>query len=142
MASLPPLPQNDIVALLTLGMTSEELSGTQGVTAAEAASFITGGLQEEVEGGVGELLGFDQFHIDPAYSPATQTTVPRVTVGKAITRAMFARYSAAMGGETEQDLEVQYTLNPRVLLLGTWTDRGSQAEGSLGGEVRFRFSFR
>ncbi|MBE0618153.1 MAG: translocation/assembly module TamB, partial [Proteobacteria bacterium] len=142
MASSPPLPQNDIVALLTLGTTAEEAAAAQGVTAAEAASFVTGGLQDEVEGGVGDLLGFDQFHIDPAYSPATQTTMPRVTVGKAITRALFARYSAAMGGETEQDLEVQYTLTPRIQLLGTWTDRGSQAQGSLGGEVRFRFGFR
>ncbi|MEW6486680.1 MAG: translocation/assembly module TamB domain-containing protein [Thermodesulfobacteriota bacterium] len=142
LSSLPTLPHNDIVALLTLGTTAGEMQDAQALTAAEAASFFTGRLQDELETEVGELLGFDQFSIDPAYSPATQTTVPRVTVGKAITRSLFARYSAAIGGETEQTLEAQYSLTPRVSLLGTWTDRGAQAQGSLGGEIRWRFPFR
>jgi translocation and assembly module TamB len=142
LSSLPTLPHNDIVALLTLGTTAGETLDAQALTAAEAASFLTGRLQDELETEVGQLLGFDQFSIDPAYSPATQTTVPRVTVGKAITRSLFARYSAAIGGETEQTLEAQYSLTPRVSLLGTWTDRGTQAQGSLGGEIRWRFSFR
>lgn len=142
LASLPTLAHNDIVALLTLGTTAGEMQDAQALTATEAASFFTGRLQDELETEVGELLGFDQFSIDPAYSPATQTTVPRVTVGKAITRSLFARYSAAIGGETEQTLEAQYSLTPRISLLGTWTDRGAQAQGSLGGEIRWRFSFR
>ncbi|HSH71156.1 MAG TPA: translocation/assembly module TamB domain-containing protein, partial [Deferrisomatales bacterium] len=86
--------------------------------------------------------GVDLFHIDPSYSPATQTTVPRVTLGKAITEELYARYSAAVGDDTQQNLELQYTLGPRISLLGTWVDRGNQERGSLGGEVRFRFPFR
>ena len=89
-----------------------------------------------------DLLGFDQFQVDPAFSTSNQTTVPRVTVGKAITRALFARYSTAIGGEVEQDLEVQYTLSPAIQLLGTWADKGAQSKGSVGGKVRFRFTFR
>ncbi|MHB8764727.1 MAG: translocation/assembly module TamB domain-containing protein, partial [Deferrisomatales bacterium] len=141
LASSPPMPQTDLVALLTLGTTADEAGG-QGVTAAEAASYLTGRLQDELESGVGGFLGLDQFHIDPAYSPSAQTTVPRVTVGKAITRALYARYSAAISGEAEQDLEVQYTLTPRLSLLGTWADQGTETRGSLGGEVRVRFTFR
>lgn len=142
LASMPPMPQNDIVALLTLGSTAGEMQDAQSLTAAEAASFLTGRFQDELEGEVGELLGFDQFQIDPAYSPSSQTTVPRVTVGKAVTRSLYARYSAAIGGETEQDFEVQYSITPRFSLLGTWNDRGSQSQGSLGGEARVRFTFR
>ncbi len=142
LASSPPMPQTDLVALLTVGSTPEEMAGAQAVTAAEAASLVTGRLQDELESGVGAILGFDQFHIDPAYSPSAQTTVPRITVGKAVTRSLYARYSAALGGEGEQDLEVQYAVTPRLSLLGTWTDRGPESRGSLGGEVRVRFSFR
>ncbi|MFU8856791.1 MAG: translocation/assembly module TamB domain-containing protein, partial [Deferrisomatales bacterium] len=142
LASLPPLPHNDIVALLTVGTTAGEMQDAQALTAAEAASFLTGRLQDELESEVGEILGFDQFQIDPVYSPATQTTVPRVTVGKAISRSLFARYSAAFGGEAEQDFEVQYSLTRRLSLLGTWNDRGAEAQGSFGGELRVRFPFR
>ncbi|WP_461395660.1 translocation/assembly module TamB domain-containing protein, partial [Deferrisoma sp.] len=142
LSSSPPLEYTDIVSLLTLGATSENLAGGQGVSAAEAASFLTGKVQDTLESGVGELLGVDQFHIDPAYSPAAQSTVPRVTIGKAITRDLYARYAATVGAEAAQDLEVQYRLSPHVSLLGTWSDRGAESSGSLGGEVRFRFTFR
>ncbi|WP_169709412.1 translocation/assembly module TamB domain-containing protein [Deferrisoma camini] len=142
LSSSPPLDRTDIVSLLTLGATSDTLAGGQGVSAAEAASFLTGKVQDTLESGVGEILGFDQFHIDPAYSPAAQSTVPRITIGKAITRDLYARYAATIGAETSQDLEVQYRLSPHVSVLGTWSDRGSETSGSLGGEVRFRFSFR
>ncbi|RMG84142.1 MAG: translocation/assembly module TamB, partial [Candidatus Dadabacteria bacterium] len=142
LSSTPPLDHTDIVSLLTLGATSENLAGGQGVSAAEAASFLTGKVQDTLESGVGELLGFDQFHIDPAYSPAAQSTVPRVTIGKAVTRDLYARYAATVGAEAAQDLEVQYRFTPHISLLGTWSDRGAESSGSLGGEVRFRFTFR
>lgn len=146
LSSLPPLPENDIVALLSLGATTGELPDAEALTAVQAASYATGGLQDDLEEGVGEFLGIDQLSVDPSYSAATQTTLTRITVGKAITRSLFARYSAAMGGVAEQDLEVQYNLAPRISLLGTWTDRAattrSSETGSLGGEIRFRFPFR
>ncbi len=142
LSSTPPLSRTDILALLALGTTTDELVGGQRVAATAAASLITGQVQDVLESGVGDLLGLDQFYIDPAYSPTAQSTVPRVTIGKAITRQIRARYSATIGGEVEQDLELRYTLSPHVSLLGTWSDQGTETRGSLGGEVRFRFTFR
>ncbi len=141
LSSSPPLPRTDIVALLTLGTTSEDVGG-EGVAAAAAADLLTGQVQEVLETGVGGVFRLDEFQIDPAYSPSAQTTVPRITVGKAITRNLYARYAATVGGETLQDMELRYSLTPNVSVLGTWTDRGSESRGSVGGEVRFRFSFR
>ncbi|MBI5440111.1 MAG: translocation/assembly module TamB domain-containing protein [Deltaproteobacteria bacterium] len=157
MASVPPLPQTELLALLTVGPAPPEtisaaniVSGAplresvtaQAITTAEATSFLTGRIQDVLESEVTDILGFEQFHIDPAYSAATQTSVPKVTVGKTITRALFARYSASLGLQPEQDLELQYTLSPVVQVLGTWSDKSTQTKGSLGGEVRFRFTFR
>ncbi len=141
LSSSPPLPRTDIVALLTLGTTSEDVGG-EGIAAAAAADLLTGQVQEVLETGMGGVFRLDEFQIDPAYSPSAQTTVPRITVGKAITRNLYARYAATVGGETLQDMELRYSLTPNVSLLGTWSDRGSEARGSVGGEVRFRFSFR
>ncbi len=141
LSSSPPLPRTDIVALLTLGTTSEDLGG-EGIAAAAAADLLTGQVQEVLETGMGGVFRLDEFQIDPAYSPSAQTTVPRITVGKAITRNLYARYAATVGGETLQDMELRYSLTPNVSVLGTWTDRGSESRGSVGGEVRFRFTFR
>jgi translocation and assembly module TamB len=141
-SSIPPLSQTDTLALLVYGSTADEMGGGGGVSAAEGASFLTGKLQDQLETGVGTYLGIDEFQIDPAYSPSAQTTVPRVTVGKTVTKNLRARYSAAISGETEQDLEVQYKWNPHVSVLGSWSDKGSESKGSVGGEVRVRFTFR
>jgi autotransporter translocation and assembly factor TamB len=143
LASVPAVRDpTELVALLAVGTDPREAVPAEAVTAAEATSFLTGQLQDVLESEVSGLLGFEQFYIEPIYSAVNQTSQPKVTVGKTITKKLFARYSAALGGETEQDLELQYTLTPRIQLLGTWSDEGSQSQGSLGGEIRFRFTFR
>jgi hypothetical protein len=48
----------------------------------------------------------------------------------------------AVGSDTEQDAEIQYSLTRRFSVLGTWSDRAQDEQGSLGGEVRVRFTFR
>ena len=73
-----------LVALLALGTTSENLGEAGDVTAMEATSFLTGQIQDELEYQMNRVLGFDQFHINPSYSETLQTTVPRVTVGRAL----------------------------------------------------------
>ncbi|GAB4264898.1 MAG: hypothetical protein Kow0092_16820 [Deferrisomatales bacterium] len=142
LASVPPLPPGDIAALLTLGTTPEGMEKGESVTAAQAASFLTGGLQDQLESSFGEMLGIDMLEIDPAYSPAAQSTVPRVTLGKNLTRSLQTRYSVSVGGQVEQDAQLRYRVSPNLDLLGTWNDRGSETRGSLGGELRLRFTFR
>jgi translocation and assembly module TamB len=141
LSSVPPLQRQDIIALLALGTTSENVS-TGDVTAFEATSFLTGGIQDELESQANELLGVDQFHIDPAYSQALQTTVPRVTVGKALGESLYARYGVLMGAQPEQGVSLEYTVKSGVLLLGSWSDQGKESQGSFGGEIRFRVTFR
>ncbi|MBI5016690.1 MAG: translocation/assembly module TamB [Deltaproteobacteria bacterium] len=142
LSSSPPLSQTDLVSLLTVGTTSDQVQAADTVTAAEATSFLTGRIQDLLETEVGDLLGFEQFSIDTSYSPTAQSSMPRVTVGKAITQSLFAKYSAAVGEQSTQDVQLQYTVNPRLQLLGTWSDRGPSDKGSVGGEVRIRFTFR
>jgi hypothetical protein len=141
LSSVPYLGHTDIAALLTMGMTSQEVQDSNNMGGAQAAAILGEGLQEEFSA-VGRVFGVDTFYIDSSYSSATQTTVPRVTIGKGITEELYARYSAAVGAETAQDVELEYTLTPRISLLGTWIDRETQDRGSLGGELRFRFPFR
>ncbi|TLN26600.1 hypothetical protein FDZ71_00585 [bacterium] len=141
MSSEPALQRQDIISLLALGTTSENVS-TGDVTAYEATNVLTGGIQDELENQANEVLGIDQFHIDPAYSEAMQSTVPRITVAKALGESLYARYGVLMGAQPEQGLSLEYTLSPGVLLSGAWSDQGKQAEGAFSGELRFRVTFR
>ncbi|PLX41059.1 MAG: hypothetical protein C0609_11395, partial [Deltaproteobacteria bacterium] len=141
LSSDPPLPRTDIISLLALGTTSENISG-EDVTAYEATSFLTGGLQDELESQANSAFGVDQFHIEPAYSSTTQSTVPRITVGKALSDSLYARYGVLMGSQREQEMRVEYTYKPGVLLIGSWGGEESDSEGSFGAEIRFRYTFR
>lgn len=141
LSSVPPLQRQDIIALLALGTTSENVS-TGDVTAFEAGSFLTGGIQDELENQANEVLGVDQFHIDPAFSQTMQTTVPRVTVGKALGESLYARYGVLMGTQSEQEMSLEYTVKSGVLVSGSWSDQGKESQGSFGGEIRFRITFR
>ncbi len=142
LTSVPPLQDTDILALLLLGAKSEDLAGGEGVPQSQAVGLLAVGLQDRLTGGKENFLGFDQFTIDSAYSPTTQSTSPRVVLGRPITRRAYARYSVVLGSSQEQDAEIQYNLSRRVSLLGTWSDRGQEQQGSLGGELRVRFTFR
>ena len=65
----PPLSETDILALLTLGKTTEELAGTERmIGTTEAASFATGQVQDIIEEHVAEIMGFERFQVDPYYS--------------------------------------------------------------------------
>lgn len=142
LSSVPPLSRTDIIALLALGTTTEHLENSEAVTAFEATSLLTGSLQDELEGQAYNVFGIDQFNINPSYSEQRQTTVPRITVGKAINDSLFARYGAELGSGAEQEVALEYALRPGVTFLGSWADQGSEAKGSFGAELRFRFTFR
>jgi translocation and assembly module TamB len=139
LSSDPPLEEEEILALLTLGGVGGELSGLEGgIGAAEATSVITGGFQEVIEEKFKDITGVDRFQIDPYVSKETGTVTPRVTVSKRlISDKLFVTYATPMGSVEEQELKLEYILAPNVSLVG-----GRDDEGALGGDIKFRFRFK
>lgn len=94
-SSTPSLSQEDLMLLLTVGMTSAEAqqlqAGDVGGTALEALSALSG-VNEEVTNAVGII---DDFAVTTRYSPDTGRPEPMLTVGKRITERV--RLSAATG---------------------------------------------
>ena len=94
-SSTPSLSQEDLMLLLTVGMTSAEAqqlqAGDVGGTALEALSALAG-VNEEVTSAVGVI---DDFAVTTRYSPDTGRPEPMLTVGKRITERV--RLSAATG---------------------------------------------
>lgn len=136
----PPLSDVDILSLLALGKTGSELAGKEsGVGMSEAASFATGQFQDIFERRARSITGLDRFQVDPYVSKSSDTSVPRVTVGKEIMQdKLYVTYSSNVGATTpEQIFRMEYILDKHFSLVGERNEIGT-----IGADVKFRFEFR
>ncbi len=137
--SEPSLIDTDILSLLALGKTGMELKGKEsGVGVGEAASFASGQFQDIFERQSRSLTGLDRFQIDP-YISRSDTSVPRVTVGKELVKnKLYATYSSNVGASySEQMFRIEYILNKHFSLIGARDDLGSN-----GADIKYRFEFK
>jgi translocation and assembly module TamB len=145
MTSEPALSQEDIVLLLTIGMTRAELDQMQaaniGETAAlEAISSLTG-ADSAVKKAVPVI---DDFGFGNAYSSRTGRTEPTVTVGKRVTDKVRANVTSGLSENREIRSNVELRLTPRVSVQGSYdnvNDVSSSVLGNLGADVRWRLEF-
>ncbi len=135
----PPLSDSNILSLLALGRTGEELKGTeQELGFGEAASLATGKFQDILESKARSLTGLDRFQVDP-YLSKSDVAVPRVTVGKEVMQdRLYMTYSSNVGAAMpEQDFRIEYILNRNISLVGEYDEMGQ-----VGADLKFRFEFR
>ena len=135
----PPLIDTDILSMLALGKRGTELKGKEtGVGVGEAASFATGNFQDFFERRARGLTGLDRFQIDP-YVGKSDTSVPRVTVGKELVQnKLYVTYSSNVGATTpEQFFRIEYLLDKHFSLVGERTD-----VGNYGADIKYRFEFQ
>lgn len=141
LSSDPPLKEMDILALLTVGQTGDELKGKGlqgGIGASEATSFVTGKLQDVVEERLRTITGLDRLQIDPYVSKTTGSVEPRVTVSKRLLgEKMFVTYTTTLGSTEEQIIKLEYFLSKNISVVGVRDERGI-----VGGDIRFRFEFK
>ncbi|MFN3395760.1 MAG: translocation/assembly module TamB domain-containing protein [Thermodesulfovibrionales bacterium] len=135
----PPLPEIDILSLLTVGKFGKELKGIEsGIGAGEATSFLTGKMQDIIEERVRSLTGLDRLEVDPYVSKTTGTISPRITVSKRLLGdRLFVTYSSAVGTAENNVLKLEYILNKNVSLVGVRDEKGG-----IGGDIKFRFEFK
>ena len=139
----PPLSKNDIVSLLSLGVTSESLAGASGsVSAAEAAAIALGPYKGRVEEGIRDVIGLDRFAIEPSFSSTDKSPEPRFVVGKTFGDRFSVSVSTNVGTTTESSALAEYKLLENVYLQGAWQSATTTREGDLGGDVKFRYRFR
>jgi translocation and assembly module TamB len=145
LTSEPGLSQEDIVLLLTLGVTRAELDQMQasnlGETAAlEALSTLTG-ADSAVKGAIPVI---DDFRLGSAYSSRTGRTEPTVTMGKRVTDRVRATVTSGLSENREVRSNVEWQLTPRSSVLGSYdnvNNVSSSALGNLGADMRFRIEF-
>ena len=128
LTSEPPLPQADLLALVTLGQTREELGNSGGLAfAGEAAQMISQ-----------ELLGGEtSMPLDVVEFGKNDTGQQQFRVGKRINDRTLVTYSGSFAEGGKQKLRVEYQIFGPLLLAG------EQAfSGSFGGDVILRLRFR
>ncbi len=146
LTSDPPLSQEDIVLLLTIGMTRAEVdqlqAGSLGASAALEALATVSGADRAVKQAIPVI---DDFRFGSAYDPKTGRTEPQVTVGKRLTDAV--RASVTSGLTSDQDREVrsnvEWRLNPRISVQGSYDNINdvSSTVGNVGVDLRWRLEF-
>ncbi len=105
LASDPPLEQGDIVSLLVLGRTSDELtSGERSLVGDQARTVAANYVSRELEAKLGNELGLDLVEID------TGGEQERVSVGKYVTPRTLVRVYQQFGTETGGGIAVVYAL--------------------------------
>jgi translocation and assembly module TamB len=145
LTSEPALSQEDIILLLTLGVTRAELDQMQasslGETAAlEAISTLTGADSVVRE----SLPVIDDFRFGSAYSSRSGRTEPTVTVGKRVTERVRANVTSGLSDTREVRSNLEWQLTGASSILGSWDNVNNVSNsslGNLGADVRFRISF-
>src|SRR6185503_13858451 len=144
MTSEPVLSHEDIVLLLTVGMTRAEvdqLAASVGGTAAlEALSSLTG-ADSAVKKAVPVI---DDFRFGSAYSSRTGRSEATVTVGKRVTDQVRANVTTGLLENREIRSNLEWKLTPRVSVQGSYdnvNDVSSSSFGNLGADVRWRLEF-
>jgi autotransporter translocation and assembly factor TamB len=139
----PPLGKNDIVALLSLGVTTQALAGQEGAVGSAAAASIAlgpvkGGVEEKIRG----VVGLDRFAIEPAYSSTTKTLEPKFIVGKSFGDRASVSMATSVGASADGTAIAEYKLQEHIFLQGIWQSASTTQEGDLGADLKFRYRYR
>ncbi len=144
LTSEPPLSQEDLVWLLTIGMTKAESAQIGGNVASGAGLDLLANVT-----GVNETLQqaipvIDEFRFGTAYSLRTGRTEPQVTLGKKLSDALRASVTSGFGERREVQANIEWRLSKQFSLQGSYDNVNavsSQGVGNVGVDLRYRLEF-
>lgn len=145
MTSEPALSREDIVLLLTIGMTRAEVDQLQGGSlgaglALEALANVSG-ADRAVKAAVPVI---DDFRFGSGYSPRVGRTVPQLTVGKRISDDVRASVTTGIAEDRQLRSNIEWRLGQHSSVLGSYdniNDVASSAVGNVGVGFRWRLEF-
>ncbi|MBN1605207.1 MAG: translocation/assembly module TamB domain-containing protein [Polyangiaceae bacterium] len=145
LSSEPPLAQDDIFLLLTVGLTRAELDQARSASVGESVALEALGTLSGADRAVSEALPMiDDFRFGSAYSSRTGRTEPTVTVSKRLADRIRANVTSGLAESRELRSNVEWRLSPRVSVEGSYdnvNDISSSTLGNLGADIRWRLEF-
>ncbi|HEX7318401.1 MAG TPA: translocation/assembly module TamB domain-containing protein [Pyrinomonadaceae bacterium] len=143
----PPLPQADVIALITTGNLSGGPEGTSTLAQTglgTATSLLTDTLiNAPVQKATDKLFGLNRFEFDPVIAGrGGQSPTARLTVGRQVNRNLAITYSTNVTGEPNQVIAVEYRVSDRLSFIAQYqqgsTDTLSTRSNNFNFELRFR----
>lgn len=141
----PPLAQDDIFLLLTVGLTRTELDQTQNSSVGSAVALEALGSLSGAEGAVTDAVPVDEFRFGSSYSSRSGRTEPTLTIGKRLSRRIRASVTTSLGDSSEVRSHIEYRATDSLSVEGSYDNAGDVASatgGNLGGDVRWRLEFQ
>lgn len=119
-SSSPPLPSEEILALLALGESYQRRYYTLDPTQMSTASLISYQLARRSE----NLFSLDRFRLDPFIMGSTSEITARLTVGKRISKNFFILYSTNLATQREEIIRLEWELSGGLSLVAIRNEVG------------------
>jgi translocation and assembly module TamB len=124
----PPLPENDIIALLALGRTREDTAlfqPNQPVTSPNTSSAILGAALESAQNTrMQKIFGISRIKIDPQGGGPENNPNARVTIEQPVSDKVTMTFISNLSQSAQQIIQVEYRINRRLSVLGTRDQSG------------------
>lgn len=122
--SSPPLPPEDVLALLAMGEAFKRTYSYDMSTQLSTTSLLSFQLSEEAKKQTEKLFLVDRFRIDPFVSGSSAEVTARLTVGKNISKNFFILYSTNLTTQREEIIRMEWDLTRDWSIVGTRDEEG------------------
>src|SRR5918992_5495010 len=123
LSSEPELEQQDIIALLLFGKTSDRLTESEGTISEQAQGAAANAAAGAAAQAIGRELGIDSLDVKAGNTPDDAS----ISAGQYITQDLFLSYERQFGKEGGNTVGVEYNLSRELLLKGSSSDLGESA---------------
>jgi len=135
-SSSPPLPPEDVLALLAQGEAFKRQYRTETSSQLSTASLLSFTLTEGAQRRAEKLFSLDRFRIDPFLLGSSAEMTARLTIGKKLSRDLYIYYSTNLTRQTEEIVRMEWDLSNEFSIVGTRNEVGRL---SFDVKVRRRF---
>jgi autotransporter translocation and assembly factor TamB len=123
LTSVPPLSQEDLFTLLTVGFTREDLEEEESEALAIGAALVfTTPIIEEVGERARGVAGVEVFQVEPTLGD--EKGGAKVTLGTKLSDRLFMSASQNVGVTEDQQVQLEYQLFDYISVLGEQLQRG------------------
>ena len=131
--SSPPLPPQDVLALISLGELFKRPTSTELSSQMSTTSMISTELTENLGKRVKKIFGIDLLKFDPMINGTSLEGESRLSVGKAIAKNFIIVYSTNISTARQEILYLVYQISPSISLIGMRNE-----DGRYSIDIRFR----
>lgn len=133
LASVPPLPEQDIISLIALGVTSSTMDqNLQSRQQAEQLGVEIGGavLAKPISKQLESTLGLN-LQVTSQYDSTRNISVPKITLSRRLSERVKVSGSRPVGDTQSYDLKLEYLINSNITAIGSFESRGLEENTTL-----------